>query len=157
MSASWQTHFSPRLPVTCHLTSAKNMIFGEKAACVIESGDLRFKVTAVPRAQTTCFPLKGFNHWWSENVRDEEEEKQDLSMYYRHFKILFQSRRLLKKRKDTFILTWINEQLWLLADWVISPWTELDHWPHTLHLPTLHWPNIALINALTTADALATN
>ncbi len=53
-SASQLTHFSPRLVLTCHL---KNMIFGKKAACVIERGDSTFTVAAVLQALMTAF------HW----------------------------------------------------------------------------------------------
>lgn len=46
-SASWQTHFSPPLGVTCHITAPKSMTFGEKEVWIIELSDLKFKIKAV--------------------------------------------------------------------------------------------------------------
>lgn len=46
MSASWQIHLSPRLTVTRHLAAVSNVIFGKKAACVAERGDVKFRDTA---------------------------------------------------------------------------------------------------------------
>lgn len=45
--SAWQTHFSPPLGVTCHITAPKSMIFGEKEVWIIELSDLKFKIKAV--------------------------------------------------------------------------------------------------------------
>lgn len=89
-----------------------------------------------------CFALKGFSHWWKCVWHKEK-----------HVMLL---RCLMMWKRKRMVLTWINEQLWLLAQWVIPPWTGLltSNSPY-LPLNTYHTDQtcIALINWLTTANA----
>lgn len=117
VSASWQTHFSPRVPVTCLHTSAKNMIFGEKAACVIESA-----VICVLKSQQRlgC-------KWLLSIKRLQSHDDVRMSVTWRKVHAiqalwdpLFPKQKVVEEEKNTDADQWSA---------VASYW-----WPHTLHI-----------------------